>query len=56
MPKKQATKNKKKKTSNPKTINIKDIQEKAYFIWADKGYPENTMLDNWLEAEKQLCS
>jgi hypothetical protein len=56
MPKKQTAKNRKKKTSNPQTTNTKNIQEKAYFIWADKGCPENTMLDNWLEAEKQLCS
>jgi hypothetical protein len=58
MPKKQTVKSKKKSSSTPKTkpiINdIGKIQEKAYYIWADKGFPENTALDNWLEAEKQL--
>lgn len=56
MPRKPTAGNKKKKTSTSKAVTIKDIQEKAYFIWANKGYPENTMLDNWLEAERQLCS
>jgi hypothetical protein len=56
MPKKPTAKNKKTKTSAPKAVTTKDIQEKAYFIWANKGYPENTMMDNWLEAESQLCS
>jgi hypothetical protein len=59
MPKKQTEKSKKRSSSTTKTKHkIKDIgkiQEKAYFLWADKGFPENTELDNWLEAEKQLC-
>ena len=56
MPRKQTIKSKRKENSSHKAINMKNIQEKAYFIWAEKGYPENTTLDNWLEAEKQLRS
>lgn len=56
MARKQTIKSKKKENSGPKAISIKDIQEKAYYIWAEKGFPENTTLDNWLEAEKQLRS
>jgi hypothetical protein len=39
----------------PKTVDLERIREKAYFLWIEKGYPENNDLDNWLEAEKQLC-
>lgn len=41
--------------SIPKTVDLEKIRERAYFLWVEKGYPENTDLDNWLEAEKQLC-
>lgn len=41
--------------SIPKTVELERIRERAYFLWIEKGYPENTDLDNWLEAEKQLC-
>lgn len=58
MPRKQTAKSKKKSSAASKTkLKIKDIgkiKEKAYYIWAEKGFPENTALDNWLEAEKQL--
>jgi hypothetical protein len=50
-----SSKIKKKIFSISKTIKIEDIQEKAYFLWAEKGFPENTAIDNWLEAEKQMC-
>jgi len=60
MPRKQTARSKKKGSAASKTtLKIKDmgrIQEKAYHIWAEKGFPENTALDNWLEAEKQLCN
>lgn len=60
MPKKQPAKTKKKSSSTPKNkskvLDVGKIQEKAYFIWAEKGFPEDTELDNWLEAEKQLCN
>lgn len=39
----------------PKTVDLEKIRERAYFLWIEKGYPENTDLENWLEAEKQLC-
>jgi hypothetical protein len=30
------------------------VEEKAYHIWESKGRPENSALDNWLEAKRQL--
>lgn len=33
---------------------IEKIREKAYFIWENKGRPENSSSDDWLEAERQL--
>lgn len=58
MPRKQTAKSKKKSSAASKAklkiTDIGKIQEKAYYIWAEKGFPENTALDNWLEAEKQL--
>jgi hypothetical protein len=37
-----------------KTVDLERIREKAYYLWMEKGYPENTDLDNWLEAERQF--
>jgi hypothetical protein len=34
---------------------VEDIQKRAYYIWEKKGRPENSDLDNWLEAEKSLA-
>ena len=31
-----------------------EIQRRAYLIWENKGRPQNSDLDNWLEAEKSL--
>ncbi len=58
MPKKQTskTRSKKKNPSVSKNTDIEKIRDKAYFLWAEKGCPENTDLDNWLEAENQLCN
>jgi hypothetical protein len=39
----------------PQPIDLERIRERAYFLWAEKGYPDNTDVDNWLEAEKLLC-
>ena len=33
---------------------VEDIQKRAYSIWENKGRPQNSALDNWLEAEKSL--
>ncbi len=44
------------KTTNSNTPNIEDIKQRAYYIWEGNGYPKNTELDNWLEAEQQLCN
>ena len=33
---------------------IREIERKAYSIWENKGRPENSELDNWLEAERSL--
>jgi hypothetical protein len=30
------------------------IAERAYFIWRQKGCPDGTELENWLEAETAL--
>jgi hypothetical protein len=28
------------------------IRKKAYFIWESKGWPQNSALSDWLEAEE----
>jgi len=33
---------------------VEDIQRRAYYIWENKGRPENSDLDNWLEAERPM--
>jgi hypothetical protein len=30
------------------------IKKRAYEIWEQKGYPENTDTENWIEAEREL--
>jgi hypothetical protein len=40
--------------SQTQTVDSEKVREKAYFLWIEKGYPENNDLDNWLEAEEQL--
>lgn len=35
-------------------ISTELIQTRAYYIWENKGRPDNTDQENWIEAEKQL--
>ncbi len=51
--KKAATHRKKKAVCNCAS-DIEQIREKAYLLWAAKGYPENSDVENWLEAEGQI--
>jgi hypothetical protein len=30
------------------------VQERAYSIWESKGRPQNSALNDWLEAKRQL--
>ena len=39
----------------PQPINPETIRERAYFLWIEQGYLDNTDVDNWLEAEKLFC-
>ncbi len=43
---------KRKKDTSRRVENV--IQERAYYIWKNKGSVSNSALDNWLEAERQL--
>lgn len=38
-------------SSNP---DAEKIRQRAYFVWEEKGRPQNRDLDIWLEAEKEL--
>jgi len=33
---------------------LHQIEEAAYYIWLNKGCPENQDLENWKEAEQQI--
>ena len=50
-----ASVSKKENSAASTTNDIERIREIAYHLWAEKGCPENSDLDNWLEAERQLC-
>ncbi len=52
--KKRVTKTQKAKVNCSAPQSEENIKEKAYFIWESKGYPENSAIDNWVEAESQL--
>lgn len=36
------------------TPSWEEIAERAYHLWARKGYPEDAAEENWLEAEREL--
>lgn len=38
-----------------KTPTHDEIAERAYRIWQDRGSPEGSDIEIWLEAERQLC-
>jgi hypothetical protein len=56
MVKKRITFRRNKRTIYPEnpSLNLEMIRERAYFIWEKKGKPENTSLEDWLEAEKSV--
>lgn len=47
---------KKKNPSTSKNTDIEKIRERAFLLWAEKGCQENSALDHWLEAERQLSN
>ena len=34
--------------------NAEEIAERAYHIWLERGCPEATCMENWLQAETEL--
>ena len=42
------------KVIEPAAFSHEQIAVRAYMIWIDRGQPEGTELENWLEAERQL--
>lgn len=40
-------------SSEPSGVLLERIRERAYFIWEGKGWPDNSALDNWLQAERE---
>lgn len=52
----RSTKSTKAASKSSCNASIDKIREEAYLIWASKGFPANTELDNWIEAEKRVCS
>ena len=55
---KKINKNKEKQVLNlkPAFASKVSLEERAYYIWENKGRPENAALDNWLEAESSVNS
>jgi hypothetical protein len=37
-------------------VTSETIAERAYFLWLEKGCPEGTADQDWVEAERQLCA
>ncbi len=36
------------------TAELDMIQTRAYYIWEQNGCPENSALENWIQAEQEL--
>ena len=43
-----------KKTGSSFSPDVEKIRQRAYDIWEQKGRPQNSDLDNWLEAEREM--
>ncbi len=42
--------------TSPRTVpTVEEISRRAYEIWQARGCPQGTDLQDWLEAERQLC-
>ena len=37
-------------------VTTEQIAERAYFLWLEKGCPEGTAEQDWIEAERQLSA
>ena len=37
-------------------VTSETIAERAYFLWLEKGCPEGTAAQDWVEAERQLSA
>ncbi len=53
---KQTSKPPKQNPSISKNTDIEKIRERAFLLLAENGSPDNSALDHWLEAEKQLSN
>jgi len=43
-----------KKQTNYPSSDAEKIRQRAYFIWEERGRPQNSDMDIWLQAEQEL--